>query len=536
RLKQVGLAMHNYHDAMGTFPAVASFAKNNKPLLSWRVHLLPYLEQDALYREFHLDEPWDSEHNKKLIARMPAVYVCPGGRKPEGKTNFLAPVHKGTAFTGEAKGLRIAQFTDGLSNTILLVEANDEHAVTWTKPDDLPYDPNLPAKGLGGHFEGGFLAAFADGSVHHLRDTIAKNKLQALFTRDGGEVVVLEARDEKATGLDARNLFRDLLGGVVDSKDLDQQKVLEFLRKGIGNQIGLHCYDAEPLFDFSLPGFMGQALGTFNGRRGGQFATVELGLSFLVAALNSPVYVSIPVQDAKVVDDFLDHLDTGLAKIARRVRERGLFGVDFDYYKLPAEKGTRAYSIRFGPLKWRFFFARIENGLYVASKPYILDDLRATAVDLAKASDRGPVGHGMVRIRARNWQRVLADYRLGWAENNREACLNNLGPLSSVGRALTAASPSAVQVERDRELRRLADRLHAVHFFCPEGGSYHLSPDGKTTTCSIHGSALEPKQPSAPTDATGPGKLMDELGDVTATFTFLEDGLHAVVTVERKER
>lgn len=315
---------------------------------------------------------------------------------------------------------------------------------------------------------------------------------------------------------------------------MDEQKVLEFLRKGIGNQIGLHSYDAEPLFDFNLPSFLGQALGTFNGRRGGGLGELELGISFLVAALNSPVYLSIPVQDAKVVDAFLEYLDPLFAKIARQVRGRELFGVNFDYYKLPAEKGTRAYSIRFGPLKWRFFFARIDNGLYIASKPYILDDLRAAAVDRAKGGDGGPVGHAMVRIRARNWQRVLTDYRLGWAENNREACLNNLGPLASAGRAVVAASPNASPPERDRQLRQLADRLHAVHFFCPEGGHYHLSADGKSVTCDVHGSALAPKQPSAPSDTTGLGKLMDELGDATATLTFMEDGLHAVVTVERK--
>jgi hypothetical protein len=535
-LKKIALALHNYHDTMGTFPAVANFDKNNKPLLSWRVLLLPYLEQLPLYNEFHLDEPWDSEHNKKLIERMPAVYACPGGKKFKDKTNYLAPVGKRTAFTGEAKGTRIANFTDGLSNTILVVEANDNQAVIWTKPDDLPYDPKAPAKGLGGHYEGGFLAAFADGSVHFLRNTIAREKLQALFTRDGGEVVVLEASDEQGSGVDARGLFRELLGANLDSKDVDQQKVLEFLRKGIGNQIGLHCYDAEPLFDFNLPSFLGQALGTLNGRRRGGLGEIELGISFLVAALNSPVYLSLPVQDAKVIDAFLDYLDPLLAKIARHIRERDLFGVSMDYYKLPAEKGTRAYSIRFGPLKWRFFFARIDNGLYIASKPYILDDIRAVAVDRSKsgAGEGGPVGHAMVRIRARNWQRVLTDYRLGWAENNREACLNNLGPLSSVGRAVMAASANASPAERDRQLRRLADRLHTVHFFCPEGGNYHLSADGKEVTCDVHGSALAPKQPSVPSDSTGLGKLMEELGDATATLTFMEDGLHAVVVVERK--
>src|SRR5262249_19251820 len=78
-LKQIGLAMHDYHRAHGTFPPAYSTSPDGKPLLSWRVHILPFLGQKALYDEFHKDEPWDSEHNKTLISRMPAVYTCPSG-------------------------------------------------------------------------------------------------------------------------------------------------------------------------------------------------------------------------------------------------------------------------------------------------------------------------------------------------------------------------------------------------------------------------------------------------------------------------
>jgi hypothetical protein len=101
-------------------------------------------------------------------------------------------------------------------------------------------------------------------------------------------------------------------------------------------------------------------------------------------------------------------------------------------------------------------------------------------------------------------------------------------------RAVAAGSPGASADARDRALRRLADQLHAVHFFCHDGGRYHLTPDGKVATCSVHGSALDPKQPNAPSDQTGLGKLIHDLAEVTATLTFVEDGLHAVVAVERK--
>ena len=95
-LKQIALALHNYHAAMGSFPATASMSKDGKPLLSWRVHILPYLEQDNLFKQFKLDEPWDSEHNKALIAKMPDIYRSPAQKVGDGKTTYLAPMGKNT--------------------------------------------------------------------------------------------------------------------------------------------------------------------------------------------------------------------------------------------------------------------------------------------------------------------------------------------------------------------------------------------------------------------------------------------------------
>jgi hypothetical protein len=191
-LKQLGLALHNYHDTHNAFPAVANFDKQGKPLLSWRVHLLPYLEGQELYKEFRLNEPWDSEHNKKLIPRMPASFRCPSSKAAAlGKTGYLAVVGQETIFTGGPKGVRIAEITDGTSNTILLVDASDDRAVIWTKPDDLKFDPQRLLVDLIGHHEGGFHATFADGSVRFLQATIDPRNLQAVFTRNGGEVIDL---------------------------------------------------------------------------------------------------------------------------------------------------------------------------------------------------------------------------------------------------------------------------------------------------------------------------------------------------------
>ena len=190
-MKQLIFALHNYADTNGgRFPAVANYDKQDRPLLSWRVHILPFVEQLSLYQQFHLDEPWDSEHNKKLIPLMPEIYALPGSKlNAQGKTVFLAPVGKDLAFGG-IQGLRLpADFPDGTSNTILLVEGDEAHAAIWTKPDDLVVDLDHPHKGLGGHFGKGFAVGMADGSVRFIPMTIRKETLKAAFTRNGGEVL-----------------------------------------------------------------------------------------------------------------------------------------------------------------------------------------------------------------------------------------------------------------------------------------------------------------------------------------------------------
>lgn len=193
KLKQLGIAMHNYADTFkgrraARLPAVANFDKQGKPLLSWRVHVLPFVGGNELYRQFHLDEAWDSPHNKKLLARMPEVYQGPNRKlNGEGKTVYLLPVGKEAAFKDGPEGPRMpADFPDGTSNTILLVEADDAHAVPWTKPEDLKIDPEHPERGLGGHYHGGFLVALADGSVRFVHKAISKATLQRAFAPADG--------------------------------------------------------------------------------------------------------------------------------------------------------------------------------------------------------------------------------------------------------------------------------------------------------------------------------------------------------------
>ncbi len=136
-LKQLALATHSYHDANGYLPLPAITDKNGKPLLSWRVALLPYIEQGALYNEFHLDEPWDSDHNKKLLEKMPATFAPPDSQAfKDHETHYQAFVGKDTVFDGTK--VLLVSITDGTSNTILFVEAMK--AVPWTKPEDVSFE------------------------------------------------------------------------------------------------------------------------------------------------------------------------------------------------------------------------------------------------------------------------------------------------------------------------------------------------------------------------------------------------------------
>jgi hypothetical protein len=184
-LKQIGLAMQNHHDVFKKFPAAAICDADGKPLLSWRVKILPYLDEAALYNEFHLDEPWDSEHNKPLLERMPAVYKDPRLGDLGNKTVYLVPTGDAVMFFNKV-GANMKAVTDGTSKTILAVEADPENAVPWTKPDDLEIDPKEPAAGLATK-AGVFMVVAVDGSVHVVSADIDPETLWALFTRAGRE-------------------------------------------------------------------------------------------------------------------------------------------------------------------------------------------------------------------------------------------------------------------------------------------------------------------------------------------------------------
>jgi hypothetical protein len=184
-------AMIGYERKHGTFPAHASYDKEVKPLLSWRVHLLPFLGEEKLYKEFRLGEPWDSPHNRKLLARMPAAYR-PAEDKLAGRwrTTYLAPLGEQTMFPGP-RGVRVAEVADGTADTALLVDAADERAVEWTRPADLAVEEKDPRRGLAARHGGQVLLGMADGGVRFLPGSVPARTLWGLFTRAGGEVLDL---------------------------------------------------------------------------------------------------------------------------------------------------------------------------------------------------------------------------------------------------------------------------------------------------------------------------------------------------------
>jgi prepilin-type processing-associated H-X9-DG protein len=191
-LKQIMLALHNYHDANGRFPAPAITDGEGKPLLSWRVAILPYLEQNALYEEFKLDEAWDSPHNKALIAKMPAVFASPNVQPPTPFSTFYQTfVGPGALYEKAGEGTKITEITDGTSNTVAVAEAG--RAVVWSKPEDISYDPEKTVPQLGGvGFPGGANVGFCDGSVRFLSSMLEPDVFRGLITKAGGEVVNID--------------------------------------------------------------------------------------------------------------------------------------------------------------------------------------------------------------------------------------------------------------------------------------------------------------------------------------------------------
>lgn len=190
-LKQIGLAMHNYHSDYGTLPPAYTVDENGKPLHSWRTLLLPYMDQSALYEQIDLTKPWDDPINAKFNDIHIPTYSCPSiGQDLTSRTTYQI-VEDPRGLVIPATGRSFDQATDGTSNTLLVVESTEAEAVPWMKPQDLPLQSLLQTSNSTAHSRGRN-AALGDGSVRYLSAELGAETLEGLVTCDGGEDVYLD--------------------------------------------------------------------------------------------------------------------------------------------------------------------------------------------------------------------------------------------------------------------------------------------------------------------------------------------------------
>ena len=184
-LRQVTMSMHNFASAHGHFPSPVMVSDAGKKY-SWRIAILPYVGEQDLYDQYRFDEEWNSPHNSKVTAKMPDFFRSNSEDKESTNTSWFLLNGAEGIYGGEKPG-RFESIRDGTSNTIVAVEA--DRAVHWAEPVDIDVDQKTGLPKLGGFHQGGFNAAFADGSVRFISENTDPEVLWNLYTASGGEVV-----------------------------------------------------------------------------------------------------------------------------------------------------------------------------------------------------------------------------------------------------------------------------------------------------------------------------------------------------------
>ncbi len=194
-LKQIGLAMHNYHDTYKCLPPAVITNDEGQPMRSWRIAVLPFLESTPLYDQYDFSEPWGGRNNRALHSARPWTYLCPSDI-PTGPfdTSYVTIVGEGTLGGVPNEAVRFRDITDGTSNTILAIEVAAS-GINWLEPRDMTveeavaYITNPAASGSRHAHPGGVNVLLADGTVHFLAESIDPQTLRLLLTRDDGQAV-----------------------------------------------------------------------------------------------------------------------------------------------------------------------------------------------------------------------------------------------------------------------------------------------------------------------------------------------------------
>lgn len=188
-MKQLGLALHNYHDVHNAFPPVVVKDANGQPLYSGRVLLLPYMEQQALFSAWKPDEPWDSAANLPLSRTTMQVFQDPSNASPTpGETNYFFITGAGAMFEDTGQRMSFADISDGTSNTIMMVEVKGQGA-SWAEPRDIDISAAVPLPPS--NHPGGNIVLFGDGSVRMIDSSLPPQTIRAALTRNGGEPISL---------------------------------------------------------------------------------------------------------------------------------------------------------------------------------------------------------------------------------------------------------------------------------------------------------------------------------------------------------
>ncbi len=190
-LKEIGLAMFNYHDVYNMLPAAHLNGLQGEPKLSWRVSVVPFLDEPARYDRYQFNDAWDSPANYPLLNPLPRPYGCLSYPSPGGVSTAYATITDETAAMGNGFCVRMKNISDGTSNTLMVIEAVKLN-VPWMKPLDI--DAKAVTRidephGASSMHVGGVNALLADGSVRFLSKDLSPVTLRALITIHGNEEV-----------------------------------------------------------------------------------------------------------------------------------------------------------------------------------------------------------------------------------------------------------------------------------------------------------------------------------------------------------